>query len=140
MDGGGLVNVLLDTTVLIHLLKGNENAIAKVDALRASSILFTTSINIYEVMRGIKLLNEVDKERHSNALKVLTSNIHVLDFDMLACEKASEVYAYLRKKGIEIDPPDYLIAGIALSLGIAGVMTKNEKHFGKIPGLKVINY
>lgn len=133
------MKIVLDTTALIHILKKDENLIKKIQEIKDRSILHTTSINIYEIMRGMKLLRK-DKEIHLNALNVLMTNLNIVQFDSDAAEKASSVYADLRKKGITIDPADYMIVGCCLSNDINAIITKNEKHFKEIEELQVINY
>lgn len=140
MERGGFLKVLLDTAALIDLLKGEKNAMAKAEELKKEAALYTTTINIYEILRGINLLPPKSKERHVQALRVLVSNLNLLDIDADAAGAAASVYADLRKKGTEIDPPDYLIAGACLANGIGLILTRNEKHFGRISGLKALTY
>lgn len=134
------MKVLLDTTALIDLLKGDVNAIAKTDDLKESAAIYTTTINLYEILRGIYLLPPKSKERHLQALKVLGSSINIIDLDMDSSDAAASVYAELRKKGVEIDAQDYLIAGACLANGISLILTRNEKHFSQINGLEVLSY
>ena len=134
------MSVLLDTTVLIDVLKGEKKAIEKIEEMGENAVLYTTVINIYEILRGIKILKK-NKEKHFNALKVLIKNLHILEIDLKATEAAADIYAELRKRGVGIDEPDYLIAGACLSNGIDTIVTRNEKHFNKIKSLKrVIGY
>ncbi len=139
MERSELLKVLLDSTALIHILKGHSEAINKIEELRKNAILYTTSINIYEVLRGIKLL-QANKEKHLNALATLANSLNILNFDIASSEPASNIYAELRKNNLEIDPPDYMIAGCCLSNGIYYIVTKNERHFKHVKGLTVINY
>lgn len=59
---------------------------------------------------------------------------------MHASVQASELFWKLRKKGITLGKFDCTIAAIFLSNGISKIITKNQKHFEDIPGLKVISY
>jgi predicted nucleic acid-binding protein len=47
--------------------------------------------------------------------------------------------ADLRKNGTPVDDFDLLIGATALTLGYC-VVTNNERHFSKIPGLDVVNW
>jgi len=132
------MKVMLDTTVLIDILKGDKKATDTVDGVKADASLYTTTVNIYEMTRGIYLLPQKSRELHLKAVKALTCNLRVLDLDLESSEKAASIYAELRARGIEIDEPDYLIAGICLANGVDTLITRNEKHFGSIKGLKVI--
>ena len=139
MARGEILNILLDTTVLIDILKGDEKGIKKIDELRKTAILYTSTINIYEVLRGMQILDR-NKDKHIEALQNLTRQLYVIPFTIEVAHKTSEIYASLKKKGIHIDEADYMIAGCCFSHGIDTIVTRNEKHFGKINGLHVINY
>jgi predicted nucleic acid-binding protein len=134
------MKIMLDTTVLIDILKGDKKATDTVDGVKADASLYTTTVNIYEMMRGIYLLPQKSREPHLKAVKALTCNLMVLGLDLEASEKAASIYAELRARGMEIDEPDYLIAGICLANGVGTLITRNEKHFGNIKGLTVITY
>lgn len=139
MEGGGILKALLDTTVLIDLLKGEKSAINTVEKIRGEAVLYTSTINLYEILRGIHVL-EKDRGKHLRALHTLSSNINVLDIDYESSERAARIYTELRKKGVEIDEPDYLIAGAALANGVSTIVSRNEKHFREISGLAVVSY
>lgn len=49
------------------------------------------------------------------------------------------LYRYLRDNGLLIDANDLWIAATALAFGMP-VVTRNEKHFGRVPELDVIGY
>lgn len=134
------MKVLLDTAALIDVLKGEKGAIAKVEGLKKTAAIYTTTINLYEILRGIYLLPPKSKDRHVQALKALVSNLNLIDIDLDSSDAAASVYAELRKKGVEIDAPDYLIAGACIANGIGLILTRNEKHFSRITGLTVISY
>ncbi len=135
-----MVKTLLDTTVLIDILKGDKNAIGRVEEIRKIAPIYTTTVNIYEILRGIQLL-EKNKERHFQALKLLIHNINVIEITLEVAESAAIIYAQLRKNGVIIDEQDYLIAGACLSNGITSIVTKNSKHFKDIKGLeRIIDY
>lgn len=127
--------ILLDTTYLIDLLRGKKET----EKLRSSSQeLFTTQINMYEVISGL-FLKKVTSHDLPKALE-LFNQICVLPLNDDALIKSAEIYAYLVKKGEPIDDCDCLIAGIALSHGINTIITKNIKHFERISGLKIETY
>lgn len=53
--------------------------------------------------------------------------------------KAADVYAALKQRGAPIGDADILIAASCLVHGFA-VVTNNESHFVRIPGLRVENW
>lgn len=131
------MKALFDTTTLIHTLKGDQKLKELVSELRKEYVFYTTTVNIYEVNRGIHLL-ERDKERRITSFAALRNNLIILPIDLFAAEEAAIIYADLQKRGITIDEHDYLIAGGCISNGIDAIITKNEKHFKEIKGLKKI--
>jgi predicted nucleic acid-binding protein len=60
-----------------------------------------------------------------------------LDLDDRAAERSAETVAELESKGNMIDPRDLFSGCIALENGYA-VLTRNRKHFERIPDLLVI--
>lgn len=52
---------------------------------------------------------------------------------------SAELYSTLRQSGKIVDDIDLLIAGIAIDNDLT-LVTNNEKHFNRIPGLKTDNW
>lgn len=65
--------------------------------------------------------------------------VPVLDLKKDSSSRAGLIYADLRKKGQALDPTDCMIAAIALENNET-LLTRNEKHFSKIKGLKIEGY
>ena len=122
-----------DTTFLIDLFKGDEGAVNLADKINGFEVI-TTPINIFEFMMGAYLSNE--SEIHKKFLQPFIST----EIRNLEAEKAAEIQATLFKKGIPIDKEDCLVASSALLEGCSRIITRNKRHFDKIPGIKVISY
>ena len=78
-------------------------------------------------------------QRHSEMESVerILHALHLLDFDILAAKKAGELLGDLSRKGQKIGDMDTITAGIALRHEQTTLITKNRKHFEKIPNLKI---
>jgi tRNA(fMet)-specific endonuclease VapC len=68
----------------------------------------------------------------------------LLDTDVLSAvlrgnPNATDLYAMLRRRGQPSGDADLLIAASALTYGVA-VVTNNEEHFQRVPGLQVANW
>ena len=50
-----------DNIYIQKILKGDKNAIGRVEEIRKIAPIYTTTVNIYEILRGIQLL-EKNKE------------------------------------------------------------------------------
>ena len=96
----------------------------------ATDNLVTTVISLFELTGG------VETERDRAAVEALFGSILVLPVEREAAELAGQVDHALRKQGQRVAEADMLIAGVALQHGMS-VLTKNVRHFGRIPGLRL---
>ena len=132
--------VILDTTFIIHLLRGEESARSKIEELEGKNIeIFTTQINIFEIIQGIYGYGKnLDMEIAS--LEVFLDRIKVLDLSYFGAYHAGRISGSLIKKGVTISPSDLLIAGIAIANNISTIVTRNIKDFSKMPDIKIESY
>ncbi len=126
--------MIADSTIIIDFLRNKKNAI---DALSKTPVLYTTAINVFEVMTGIYFLN---KKRHAEILNALLTRMIILPLDRKSSLKAAKISADLFSKGLPIEATDCLIAGIALANGVTKIITANISHFSRIQGVEVITY
>ena len=126
---------ILDTTFLIDILRGNKET---EHVLGAKEYLFTTQINMYEVIRGL-FLKKISSIKFLQTLE-LFETIKVLPLDDNAIVKSAEISAGLIQRGEMVADCDCLIAGTALSKGVATIVTRNDKDFRRIHGLVVETY
>lgn len=128
---------LLDTDILSAVMRGNPTAIVQAREYLAQHGAFAFSIiTRYEILRGLKAKNATaqlqafDRFCESCLVLPLTDEIVVL---------AAEIYAALKRRGAPIGDADILIAASAVFHGLE-VVTNNEDHFRRIPGLQVANW
>ncbi len=127
--------VVLDTSFLIDMLRGKKETLK---ILNRRENLFTTQINMYEIVKGLFFKN-ISSSKFAEVFEMF-HNIRVLPFDDVALIKSAEIFAELSRKGQEIHDFDCIIVGIALSRGINKVVTKNVEHFKRIKDIKVEEY
>lgn len=123
--------VCLDTDFLISYLRKESAAKNKLEELDLKQEpLHTTTINAFELYKGAYKAKDSSSE--------LAKVDKLLDaFFILALDRDSAKLAgVLNNKSSPIGESDLLIASIALSSKQA-LITRNKKHFDKIPGLKV---
>ena len=129
--------MILDTDILIALLKGEKDAD---DAMRGledkGDRVATTVLTAYELLRGAYISSK-PKENLTKVQNVL-SNLEILDFTLKACEEASKIYRDLRKAGCLIGEFDVLIAAIARTYDET-IMTRDE-HFTLIREINVSDW
>jgi len=102
---------ILDTDIIVALLKGTPNAIQKITSIEEKDE--TTSITIvtvYELLKGAYLSRRCDE----NLAKVsdVISSMQILDLTFNACEEAAKIYKELKNKGTMVGEFDILIAAI----------------------------
>ncbi len=130
--------MFVDTTFLIDILHGNQRA-ADFFKKHENTPLFTSEVNVFEVIRGIYRI-EQPAGTHLEKANSLLSRFVVFSLDRKAAIKASIIDGRLTREGKKIGELDTLIAGIALSNGVNEIVTENKEHFEKISELKVWTY
>ena len=129
--------ILADTTLLIDFLRDKPSAVMAVQKYQAR--LFTTEINIFELIVGV-YLSTVPTQRYLEKIRYLESQLVVLPLTRAATLEAGKIAGMLIKNGKKIEGTDSLIAGISMVNGIRDIITLNSGHFGRIPGINVVPY
>ena len=119
---------LLDTNIIVALTVTEEESIVRRAADCGAGDMVTSSIALAEVAFGTGQGHPPTME----ALRAFIEEVPVLNFDY----KAALAYAQIPFKRASFDR---LIAAHALSHELI-VVTKNEKDFIDVPGLKVENW
>ena len=129
--------MILDTDILVALLKGEPDAIQTIRALEEKNDrIATTAVTAYELLKGAYISSK-PKENIEKVQEII-SNVQVLDLSLKACEEASKIYRDLRKAGSLIGEFDVLITAIARMYDEI-IMTRDE-HFTFIRGIKVTEW
>ena len=134
------MKILLDSTVLIDLLRANSEAQSRVIQLRnEGAIFYTSTTNLYEVWCGLMNASK-SPSNPGAALTALRSELEVLVLDEEAARRAALIHGHLRSIGKPVDGLDYLVAGTVVSNGVEAVLTRNKKHFENIKEIQVLTY
>jgi predicted nucleic acid-binding protein len=113
--------VLLDTTVLIDVLRG-RGAAERVLGLRASrDVPFVCAINVEEIWRGIRPGEE-------DAAARLIDGLRLADLGVAEGQRAGRWRREAAASGVSLSQADCLIAAAAVGAG-ALLATGNPKHF-----------
>ena len=126
--------VLYDTEFFIHL-SGRTGARQRSAALafladHGDSPLYTSRVCWAELAEGVEDLWVMDD---------LLEDFSIIEIDEDIAWRTSRAARALKGAGQHIGDNDCWIAGTALSKGLA-VVTRNKRHFGRIPGLNVVSY
>jgi tRNA(fMet)-specific endonuclease VapC len=127
--------MILDTSFLIDLLRGEERAEGVVKA-SDSSTFFVTPISVMELYEGVCLAASTGERRE---VERLLDGLHELEFTNAAAKRAGRINAELHEDGQPIDVEDVMIAAVALGNDEA-VVTRNAQHFDRIEGLETVTY
>jgi hypothetical protein len=122
--------LILDTNIIVWILRGHPRAIAFVDRLPLAERNLS-SVSHLELLRGCR-----DKADMQRTLKLLDDELaEIVPLDEKITKLAiglMEMYALSRRPGI----PDLLIAATAMARGEL-LATGNIKDFDYIPGLRL---
>ena len=122
--------MILDTNIIVWVLRGQPDAIAFVDHLPLAERNLS-SISHLELLRGCR--NKLEMQRTLQLIGDELAEIVALDEEVTRlAANLMEMYALSRRPGI----PDILIAATALSRGEV-LATGNVKDFEYIPGLRL---
>ncbi len=130
--------VVLDSTFLIDFLRSKPSAILM--AKEFADNVFTTRLNVFEILVGIYRKKPEEQQKHLAAFYELLHSLQVLELDEKSASEAAHISAELMQKGKMLDEIDILVASIAIVHGEKTIITENIKHFSKIPGIKVEGY
>ena len=124
---------LLDTNIIINHIRGKEKI--KLSWLKEGAVI--------SIITYAELLNGAYKSKKTNdniLLIDLTLNViakQVMDLNSDIIHTYSSIRAKLEKKGQRLDEFDLLIAATAIDQQLV-LITKNHKHFARIPELELL--
>ncbi len=128
---------LIDTDILSYYFKGDPDVLKKmVDYLDHYDIIEISIITYYEIMSG--LLGKHAFKQLDIFEEFISENI-IVPLTKKSAKISAEIYSALRDSGNMVDDIDLLIAGIAIENEMT-LVTNNDKHFRRIPGLITENW
>ena len=134
--------ILLDTTACIDYLRGFTPIKSVIQNL--NDLFAITTISIYEVSIGLERTKRMKSDaiyfQQLQSWNKFIALMKIIDFSPRCAEEAARIYNSLSERGQIIDDNDIMIAGIMHSMNIERIITRNQKYFEKIPGIKVISY
>lgn len=114
--------ILLDTTVLVDLLRGRPGAIAGLESLaRAGERPFTSAVNLEEVYRGLRPSEE-------DAAARLADGLRLAPLGRVEGALAGSWRRERAARGETLSQVDGLVAAAAVGVG-ARLATGNPRHF-----------
>lgn len=130
--------MILDTSFVIDLMDNEENAAKKYhELLRRGEPQKLTVVTLFEIYSGI-IQCTMPEEEKNKVQKIVAGQI-LLHLDPNAAKMAGKIDGESSIKGQKIEPTDSMIAGIAL-IKKDTLLTRNVKHFSRIPELEIETY
>jgi len=130
--------IILDTTFLIHLLRGQSDAIAKAKELNEKGYeACITSVNVFELYIGAYRSEKPIKARD---VANLVADLRILNVGENEAKASAKIVTNLLAEGKAIDMRGALIAGTMLGHKCNKIVTRNVGHFTHINEIEVISY
>ena len=128
---------LIDTDILSYYLKGDETVIKNFEIyLETYELIEISIITYYEIISGLQAKNAL---KQLEVFEDFSNDNLVIPLTENSCKISGEIYSILSHKGEIVDDIDLLIAGIAIENEMV-LVTNNEKHFQRLPDLKIENW
>lgn len=122
--------MIADSDVLIDFLRGRGDWARRIAIELESRSFATTAITAFELRSGART------PRQARDVETLLDAMTVLPFGPEEAAAAAEARLRVEAKGQPIGMADYMIAGTCLAAnGI--LLTRNRKHFERVPGLRL---
>jgi len=125
--------ICLDSDVLVHFLRNNQEVQQQIMKLEEHSDLCTTDINISELYYGAIMRSSKEVIR----LERLLGRLHILPLTSNSARMTGSIRAGLANKCWTLDFRDIMIAAIAIENNCK-VFTLKKSHFERIPDLELI--
>jgi tRNA(fMet)-specific endonuclease VapC len=123
----------LETSVIIAILRGDEEIREKANVLLGEFEVFITTITLCEIYKGIHKSHR--KEFQTKIINELLESAEVIGLTKESCEEFGNIYYSLSNDGSIIPEPDMMIASI-VKIGDLTLVTRDKKHFRRT-GVKV---
>jgi tRNA(fMet)-specific endonuclease VapC len=126
---------LVDSDVCSKALRKGHSSLTNVlNTIRQDGLAISV-VTYGEVTEGVLFSRNraVDQQLWRDFL----AGFDIIDVTMEIAEVWADVRGSLRKQGSIVPDNDLLIASTALRFGMT-VVTGNERHFGRVPGLDVL--
>jgi tRNA(fMet)-specific endonuclease VapC len=127
------VAVLIDTDLLIDLEKGDP----AVERLLGEEERAISVITVSELLHGVLRAQGATRVRRQAFVEHLLAGLQAIPITEPVARIHADIWAGLADRGEPIDAHDLWIAASAIAHGLA-VATRNDTHFNRIPGLRVI--
>ncbi|MBI4143851.1 PIN domain-containing protein [Candidatus Woesearchaeota archaeon] len=130
--------MILETSFLIDYMKGKEQAINKMNELIKTNTPITIATpSIFELFSGLEQSSKPIVE--AEKIKQVLQEQSTWPLNEESARMGGQIHGNLISKSQEIEAIDAMIAGIATQRRET-LLTRNTKHFSRVPGIKLETY
>jgi len=130
------MNYLLDTDIVVSFLRGKRKAGEMLDKLGDESEISISIITYGELVYGANKAEDYETEMDKLEGLLQGARIGITKMTEATMLIYGRVRKQLERKGQRVDDFDLLIGANAIENELF-LVTDNEKHFARFPGLKV---
>jgi len=129
--------LLIDTSIFIAMERSGGDLSDLVQELGDEPVALS-AITASELLHGVHRADSaMRRSRREEFVEKILNTFPVIPFTLEMARIHSRLWADLQAKGVVIGAHDLLIAATALAQDRI-VATGNPRHFGRIPGLKIV--
>jgi tRNA(fMet)-specific endonuclease VapC len=130
------MGLMLDADVLIRGEKGTFD-LKRWFASRPGENFEVAAVTVAELWHGVERATGAHRARRQQYLETLLAGLPVIPYTEQTAYEHARLWAQLETSGKMIGFYDIIVAATALERGSA-VVTFNQRHFGQVKGLTVI--
>jgi tRNA(fMet)-specific endonuclease VapC len=127
---------MLDTDTCSYTIKRNPISVVQAFWKHRNDAICICSVTYAELMYGAM---RTGSSKIQFAIRQFVTHIGLVDFDAVAADEYARIRCTLEAQGTPIAMADLMIASCAKAKE-AVLVTNNERHFTRIPALKVENW
>jgi len=138
--------IFLDTSVCIDILRGNTVLADLLDQYEEEFFgitilsVFELELGLYRAQLQKQPLSKQILTKYEADLNELLGQLVQFSLEENSARQSAQIYAKLKRNGLESQPFDCLIAGVIFANGFNEIITGNPAHFRNIENLIVHEY
>jgi tRNA(fMet)-specific endonuclease VapC len=127
---------LIDSSVLIAAERGQLD-LDELAARYAEEDMALSAVTASELLHGFyRAKTAAQRHRRQALVEGLLAQLPVIPFDLAVARVHASLWADLASRGAAVGERDLMIGATAIARGYS-IVTRDERSFPKIPGLKV---